>query len=105
MRSHSSLPRSSPWAFSPPPGCQLLRFMGYLMRSALYTCWRRERPRRQPRCWGQSKLSAWESSVFWRTTTPSTTYPMFRHIWLQFWWQWMGIHSPLPSMMAASLAT
>ena len=75
------------------------------MRSALYTCWRRERPRRQPRCWGQSKLSAWESSVFWRTTTPSTTYPMFRHIWLQFWWQWIGIHSPLPSMMAASLAT
>ncbi len=21
---------------------------------------------------------------------------MFRHIWLQFWWQWMGIHSPRP---------
>lgn len=20
---------------------------------------------------------------------------MFRHIWLQFWWQWMGIHSAL----------
>ena len=30
---------------------------------------------------------------------------MLRHIWLQFWWQWMGIHAPSPDVMAASDAT
>ena len=49
MRSHSSLPRSSPFGFS---GDQLLRFMGYFRRSAPKHCCCWALPRTQPRCCG-----------------------------------------------------
>ena len=75
--SHWSRPRSSPWALAPPPGCQLLRFMGNFTRSSPKTCWARARPRGHPRCCSHSKLSSWEVSLPWRTTSPSRTSTRF----------------------------
>lgn len=56
-------PRSSPWALAPPPGCQLLRFMGNFTRSSPKTCWARAARAGHPRCCSHSKLSSWEVSL------------------------------------------
>ena len=71
MRTHSSRPRSSFW----PPVCgsQCLRFMGYFKRSAPKVSCRCAWPRGQARIWGFAEESSVVSSVFWRTTMPSTT--------------------------------
>ena len=98
MRSHSSMPRKCPFTFSPPPGCQFLRFMGYFKRSAPNTsCWC-ERPRGQLRFWKcPSSSSAYTSSVFWRTTTPSYTSALFTHRPPQWCQQAAGTHVPFAS--------
>ena len=104
MRSHSSLPRISPFGLS---GLQPLRFIGYLMRAGdvmLLIC---ARPRGQARRCGTSMVSSSCSSVLIFSGTPSSTYTLSRQRddpQLQLFMQAPVFHSPFASEAGAPLS-